>query len=160
MAHTITLYPYSDVNLRHDPSRGSTGYNLINEASTDTGTTYIYQTLSGSNASLTSQFNCSESSSDSSVPTGKIKIRSVTVEVVWTTVGENINSITGSLTPGVAFGSGSYTTGTQSTKTNTSENYTTTTTTISNLPEEGNVYDNISYLNTKLQLVTTGRYTT
>ena len=81
------------------------------------------------------------------------------MEVVWTTVGENINSITGSLTPGVAFGSGSYTTGTQSTKTNTSENYTTTTTTISNLPEEGNVYDNISYLNTKLQLATTGRYT-
>ena len=159
MAYTINLYPYGDISRGHSASQGNTGYSLINEVSTDNGSTYIYQTLSASNATQTSQFNCRESSSDSSVPTGKIKIRSVSVEVVWTTEGENINSITGTLTPSVAFGSGSYTAGSQNTKTSTSGSYTMTTSTVSNLPEAGNVYDNISDLSAKLQLVTNGRYT-
>jgi len=159
MAYTINLYPSSDVSLEHTASSGNVGYALINEAEPDSGTTYIYQTLSSSNATVTSEFSCAPSSEDNP-PTGKIKLKSITVETYWTSYGNNYaDSVTGTLTPSVSFGGGSYTAGTEETKTSKTANYTLLTSTFSDLPEEGTVYESIDELNAQLRLVTRGRYT-
>lgn len=159
MAYTINFYPTSDISLNHDAKSGSTGYNMINEDQPDGSSTYISQILSTFNSTKTSRFNCAVSSNDASKPAGKIKIRSVKVVTYWTTV-TSANSVNGTLTPSVALGNGSYTSGMGTSKTNTSENYNTATeTNISNLPEVGEVYENIDALNLKLQISTSGRYT-
>lgn len=159
MAYTINLYPTSDISFRHESNSGSTGYNMINETEPDEGTTYIEQELSNSNSTVTSQFNCA-ASEDSSRPTGKIKVRSVKVETYWGSVGQNVRSVTGTLTTSVAFGDGSYTDASSTdTRNSTSISYTLTNSTFNGLSIVGNVYENIDALEVKLQLSTSGRYT-
>lgn len=161
MAYTINLYPISDITLEHGTTTGSTGYNMINESEPDEGSTYIEHALSTSNSTKTSQFNCAAVTNDSSRPTGKIKVRSIKVETYWGSVGQNINSISGTLTTSVAFGNGSYTDASSiDTRNSTSISYTLTTSTFNDLSIVGNVYENIDALEAKLQLSTNGRYNT
>lgn len=163
MAYTINLYPSGDISFRHVSSSGSTGYNMINESEPDGGSTYIEQELTTSNSTVTSQFNCAAASNDSSRPTGKIRVRSVKVETYWGSMGQNVNTVSGTLTTSVGFGSGNYTAArTTDTRNSTSStaNYTLTTSEFSNLSVVGQTFENIDALNAKLQLSTAGRYTT
>lgn len=161
MAYTINLYPTSDISFRHESRSGSTGYNMINESEPDEGSTYIQQNLSNSNSTVTSQFNCAAATEDSSRPTGKIKVRSIKVETYWGSVGQNVMSVTGTLTTSVAFGDGSYTAASSTdTRNSTTISYTLTNSEFNNLSIVGNIYENIDALEAKLQLSTNGRYTT
>lgn len=160
MAYTINLYPTSDISFRHESSRGNTGYNMINETEPDEGTTYIQQELTGNNATVISQFNCAAATEDPSRPIGKIKVRSVKVETYWGSVGQNVRSVTGTLTTSVAFGDGSYTAASSTdTRNSTTISYTLTNSTFNNLSIVGTVFENIDALEAKLQLSTSGRYT-
>lgn len=163
MAYTINLYPTSDISFSHDASTGYTGYNMINESEPDGGSSYIQHSLTTSNATETSQFNCSAPTNDANRPAGKIKVRSIKVETYWGSYGQNVSTVSGTLTTSVAFGNGTYTdantTDTRNTVT-TNTTYTLTTSEFSNLSIVGNVYENIDAIEAKLQLSTRGRYTT
>ena len=75
---TITLYPTADTSLNHSCSSGSSGYAMIDEASSDSDSTYIYQSVtSRTSATVTSQFKISGTS------VGKIKISSVTLTAYY-----------------------------------------------------------------------------
>lgn len=81
---TITLRPTADSSLGHSCSSGSSGYMLINEASADDDSTYIYQSVSNnSSGSSTSQFKAS-----GSIDT-KIKISSIELLVRAKTTKSN-----------------------------------------------------------------------
>ncbi len=71
---TIILRPTADVSLAHSCSSGSSGYALINEATIDNDSTYIYQTItSETQTSAISWFRLT------SPPVKKIKIISYVV---------------------------------------------------------------------------------
>ena len=73
---TLYLRPTSDSSLGHSCSSGSSGYTLVNEASADDDSTYIYQSVSNtSNSSVTSVFKVSGSVNS------KIKISSLQLQV-------------------------------------------------------------------------------
>jgi hypothetical protein len=82
---TIILRPTADSSRGHSCSSGSSGYTLINEASADDDSTYIYQSVSStSTSSITSVFKVSGSVSS------KIKISSLQLQVrAKTTKGES-----------------------------------------------------------------------
>lgn len=82
---TLYLRPTADSSRGHSCSSGSSGYTLINEASADDDSTYIYQSVSStSNSSATSVFKVSGSVSS------KIKISSLQLQVrAKTTKGES-----------------------------------------------------------------------
>lgn len=155
--YTINLYPSSDITVNHAASSGNNRYSMINDETDDSGTTYIEQELSTSNSSAVSSFGCKPNSSDiGSIQ--KIKIKNVSIVTVWTTVGSNINSINGTLTNAVSLGDESFISGTPKSKTNTSANYTSAQDTISS--SLINNILNINDLTGKIQLTTSGRYTT
>lgn len=163
MAYTINLYPTSDISLGHTAGSGSTGYNMVNESETDGDSTYIQHSLSSSNSTETSRFNCAAATNDSSKPSGKIKVRSIKVETYWGSGGQNVDTISGTLTTSVAFGDGSYTNASSTATRNSTSStvsYTLTTSTFTNLSIVGTVYESIDDLEAKLQLSTSGRYTT
>lgn len=157
--HTIKLYPSSDISANHTSSSGNSKYSMINDATDDSGSTRIYQTLSASNATVTSTFNCSPNSTDNP-PTGKIKVKSIKIETYWTVVASNIDSVTGSLTHGTAFGnSTNYINSSAATKTASSDNYTLKTDTISDSSVINQVFENLNALGAKLRISTSGYYT-
>lgn len=82
---TLYLRPTADSSLGHSCSSGSSGYTLVNEATADDDSTYIYQSISGtSNSSATSVFKVSGSVNS------KIKISSLQLQVrAKTTKGES-----------------------------------------------------------------------
>lgn len=164
MAYTINLYPSSDIsgNNRHSASNGSTLFSMINETEDDSGTTYIYSTLSN-NQTVTnsSSFNCSANTNEK--PSGKIKVRNITVNTFWlldtTTRNMTISSRTATLTPSVSFENGEYINGTSATRTTDDDtNYTEFNSIFSNLSIIDKTFNSIDDLNAKLQIYTSGRY--
>ena len=120
---TINLYPSSDITVNHTASSGNTRYSMINDETDDNGTTYIQQSLSTSNSSAVSSFECKPNSSDiSSIQ--KIKIKNVSIVTVWGASGSNIKSINATLTNAVSLGNESFISGTQKSITSPSQNYT------------------------------------
>ena len=155
--HTINLYPSSDITVNHTASSGNTRYSMINDETDDNGTTYIQQSLSTSNSSAVSSFECKPNSSDiSSIQ--KIKIKNVSIVTVWGASGSNINSINATLTNAVSLGNESFISGTQKSITSPSRNYTSAEDTIAS--SLINNILNINDLTAKIQLTTSGRYTT
>ena len=155
--HTINLYPSSDITVNHTASSGDTRYSMINDETDDNGTTYIQQSLSTSNSSAVSSFECKPNSSDiSSIQ--KIKIKNVSIVTVWGASGSNINSINATLTNAVSLGNESFISGTQKSITSPSKNYISAEDT---MPSSliNNIL-NINDLTAKIQLTTSGRYTT
>lgn len=155
--HTINLYPSSDITVNHTASSGDTRYSMINDETDDNGTTYIQQSLSTSNSSAVSSFECKPNSSDiSSIQ--KIKIKNVSIVTVWGASGSNINSINATLTNAVSLGNESFISGTQKSITSPSKNYTSAEDTIAS--SLINNILNINDLTAKIQLTTSGRYIT
>lgn len=155
--HTINLYPSSDITVNHTASSGNTRYSMINDETDDNGTTYIQQSLKSSNSSATSSFECKPNSSDiSSIQ--KIKIKNVSIATVWGASGSNIKSINATLTNAVSLGNESFISGTQKSITSSSQNYTSAQDTITS--SLINNILNINDLTAKIQLTTSGRYTT
>lgn len=155
--HTINLYPSSDITVNHTASSGNTRYSMINDETDDNGTTYIQQSLSTSNSSAVSSFECKPNSSDiSSIQ--KIKIKNVSIVTVWGASGANIKSINATLTNAVSLGNESFISGTQKSITSASQNYTSAQDTIAS--SLINNILNINDLTAKIQLTTSGRYTT
>ena len=154
--HTINLYPSSDITVNHTASSGNTRYSMINDETDDNGTTYIQQSLSSSNSSAVSSFECKPNSSDiSSIQ--KIKIKNVSIVTVWGASGANIKSINATLTNAVSLGNESFISGTQKSITSASQNYTSAQDTIAS--SLINNILNINDLTAKIQLTTSGRYT-
>lgn len=155
--HTINLYPSSDITVNHTASSGNTRYSMINDETDDNGTTYIQQSLSTSNSSAVSSFECKPNSSDiSSIQ--KIKIKNVSIVTVWGASGSNIKSINATLTNSVSLGDESFISGTKKSITSASQNYTSVQDTIAS--SLINNILNINDLTAKIQLTTSGRYTT
>ena len=155
--HTINLYPSSDITVNHTASSGDTRYSMINDETDDNGTTHIQQSLSTSNSSAVSSFECKPNSSDiSSIQ--KIKIKNVSIVTVWGASGSNINSINATLTNAVSLGNESFISGTQKSITRPSQNYISAEDTIAS--SLINNILNINDLTAKIQLTTSGRYTT
>lgn len=154
--HTINLYPSSDITVNHTASSGNTRYSMINDETDDNGTTYIQQSLTSSNSSAVSSFECKPNSSDiSSIQ--KIKIKNVSIVTVWGASGSNIKSINATLTNAVSLGNESFISGTQKSITSASQNYTSVQDTIAS--SLINNILNINDLTAKIQLTTSGRYT-
>lgn len=154
--HTINLYPSSDITVNHTASSGNTRYSMINDETDDNGTTYIQQSLTSSNSSAVSSFECKPNSSDiSSIQ--KIKIKNVSIATVWGASGSNIKSINATLTNAVSLGDESFISGTQKSITSASQNYTSVQDTIAS--SLINNILNINDLTAKIQLTTSGRYT-
>lgn len=154
--HTINLYPSSDITVNHTASSGNTRYSMINDETDDNGTTYIQQSLTSSNSSAVSSFECKPNSSDiSSIQ--KIKIKNVSIVTVWGASGSNIKSINATLTNAVSLGDESFISGTQKSITSPSQNYTSAEDTITS--SLINNILNINDLTAKIQLTTSGRYT-
>lgn len=154
--HTINLYPSSDITVNHTASSGNTRYSMINDETDDNGTTYIQQSLTSSNSSAVSSFECKPNSSDiSSIK--KIKIKNVSIVTVWGASGSNINSINASLTNAVSLGDESFISGAKKTITSASQNYTSAEDAIAS--SLINNILNINDLTAKIQLTTNGRYT-
>lgn len=154
--HTINLYPSSDITVNHTASSGNTRYSMINDETDDNGTTYIQQSLTSSNSSAVSSFECKPNSSDiSSIQ--KIKIKNVSIVTVWGASGSNIKSINATLTNAVSLGNESFISGTQKSITSPSQNYTSVEDTITS--SLINNILNINDLTAKIQLTTSGRYT-
>lgn len=154
--HTINLYPSSDITVNHTASSGNTRYSMINDETDDNGTTYIQQSLTSSNSSAVSSFECKPNSSDiSSIQ--KIKIKNVSIVTVWGASGSNIKSINTTLTNAVSLGDESFISGTQKSITSASQNYTSAEDTITS--SLINNILNINDLTAKIQLTTSGRYT-
>lgn len=154
--HTINLYPSSDITVNHTASSGNTRYSMINDETDDNGTTYIQQSLTSSNSSAVSSFECKPNSSDiSSIQ--KIKIKNVSIVTVWGASGSNIKSINATLTNAVSLGNESFISGTQKSITSSSQNYTSAQDTITS--SLINNILNINDLTAKIQLTTSGRYT-
>lgn len=79
---TVIIYPQSDVDFNHTPSRNNAaGYSLINETPSDGGSTYIGQTLSTNLSTVTSEFGCLPNNGDNSAPQGKFRIKGVTINM-------------------------------------------------------------------------------
>lgn len=155
--HTINLYPSSDITVNHTASSGNTRYSMINDETDDNGTTYIQQSLTSSNSSAVSSFECKPNSSDiSSIQ--KIKIKNVSIVTVWGASGSNIKSINATLINAVSLGDESFISGTQKSITSSSQNYTSVEDTITS--SLINNILNINDLTAKIQLTTSGRYTT
>ena len=153
--HTINLYPSSDITVNHTASSGNTRYSMINDETDDNGTTYIQQSLTSSNSSAVSSFECKPNSSNiSSIQ--KIKIKNVSIVTVWGASGSNINSINATLTNAVSLGDESFISGTQKSISNPSQNYTSVQDTIAS--SLINNILNINDLTAKIQLTTSGRY--
>lgn len=86
---TITLYPTADTSLNHSCSSGSSGFAMIDETSSDSDSTYIYQSVtSKTSTTVTSQFKISGTS------VGKIKISGVTLGVYYKKSGSSTNTAT------------------------------------------------------------------
>lgn len=154
--HTINLYPSSDITVNHTASSGDTRYSMINDETDDNGTTYIQQSLSSSNSSAVSSFECKPNSSDiSSIQ--KIKIKNVSIVTVWGASGLHIKSINATLTNSVSLGDESFIFGTQKSITSPSQNYISDEDTIAS--SLINNILNINDLTAKIQLTTSGRYT-
>lgn len=155
--HTINLYPSSDITVNHTASSGNTRYSMINDETDDNGTTYIQQSLTSSNSSAVSSFECKPNSSDiSSIQ--KIKIKNVSIVTVWGASGSNIKSINATLTNAVSLGDESFISGTQKSITSPSQNYISAEDTIAS--SLINNILNFNDLTAKIQLTTSGRYTT
>lgn len=155
---TINLYPSSDISAGHTASSGNSRYSMINDTTDDSGSTYIEHELSTSNTTKTSSFNCLPNSSDNP-PTGKIKVKSIKIETYWNVYQSNASSVSGRLTAGVAFDdSSTFTNGTATTSTTSSNNYSLKTDTITGLSIIDSTFENINSLNAQLKLETYGRY--
>ena len=158
--HTIILYPSSDISTGHTPTSGSNCFNMINDKTDDSGSSAITHTLSSSSSTRTSTFNC-KASSDDNPPTGKIKVKSIKIETYWNLYGSNIQTITGSLIHGTAFNDNTnYINSNTSTITSSSNSYTLKTDNISDSTVINQIFQSLDNLNAKLQLSTTGNYTT
>ena len=160
---TINLYPSGDISLNHSVSTGDAGWNMISDVTDDSGTTNIYHTLSTSTTTKTSQFNCSANTDEK--PTGKIKVKSVKVSTYWLLntangTASSIQSRTATCTPSVSFENENYIDGTSSTRTSDdNENYYNFESSFSNLPIINKVFNTVDDLNAKLQIYTSGSFT-
>lgn len=157
MAQTLTIYPIQDVTLNHSCSSGSTGYNLINNATSDSDSSYIYQSVSTSSSTKISTFKCGSSSM-----TDKIYLISLESTVIC---GNNVDStknstsFTSSVTTGVSINGGSVTSGTQhstsGTPGSTSTSYQTFNDTFSSPSGVNQIYNSINDADIRLRISTT-----
>ena len=161
MAQTLKIYPIQDVTLNHNCSSGSTGYNLINNATSDGDSTYIYQSVSNSSSTKTSTFKCGSSSM-----TDKIYLISLESTVICGNYSSNKNgvSFTSSITAGVSINGGSVSTASQHSTNESnvggssySTNYQTFNDTFSSPSGINRIYNSISDANIRLQISTTAR---
>lgn len=159
MATTVILKPSSNISANHSSSSNNRSqYTMIYDVPDDSGSTNIYQDLSGSQSTKTSQFGCSADTN--AKPTGKIIVRNIYMETYWNLYGNNyVSSINGTLTPAVSFENSEYISGQSEQKTASSNNYTLLTTQFNNLSIVNKIFNSIDNLNAKIQLTTTGNYT-
>jgi hypothetical protein len=88
---TVTLRPVADISLKHSCSSGSSGYAMINEATADDDSTYIYQNITSTDTTtVTSQFKLGGTLANK----GKIKIESIDVYVDLKTTRSSIVTVT------------------------------------------------------------------
>lgn len=149
MAKTLIIYPIQDVTLNHSRSSGSNGYLLINGASSDGDSTYIYQSVNTTSSTKVSTFKCGDNS-----VTSKIYLISVETTVIcgnYSNSKNNTIQFTSSITPGVSINGGSVTNGTQhstnesvSGSTNYSTKYQTFNDTYSSPSGVGQIYNSIN----------------
>lgn len=151
---TVILRPTADVSLNHSCSTGSSGYALINEASADDDSTYIYQTItetSSSNVSSTFKLSSSED-------IGKFKIVKFDIYVRTRTTKEKSDD-SASLTCSFYFSKISgMQSGRQYTAVNLSTSYSTMswTRTASETEVTNDVYPNLSKLNASIAIRNVG----
>lgn len=156
MAKTLRIYPIQDVTLNHSCSSGSTGYNLINNATSDGDSSYIYQTVSTSSSTKTSTFKCGDNSM-----TNKIYLISVESTVISgnrVSSTKNSTTFTSNITPGISINGGSVTNGTQHSTNgtgSTTTSYTTFNDTYSSVSGLNRIYNSINDANIRLQIKTT-----
>ena len=84
---SIVLRPTADSSLNHSCSSGSSGYALVNEATADGDSTYIYQTIEVNDVSTTAASIFKISGAD----VGKIKIGSIQLTINAKTTKGNSN---------------------------------------------------------------------
>ena len=157
MAQTLIIYPIQDVTLNHSLSTGTTGYNLINNVTSDGDDSYIYQNVSTTSSTKVSTFQCGSNSM-----TNKIYLISVESTVIS---GNNVSStknstaFTSSITPGISINGGSVSNGAQhstsETPNSTSTNYQTFNDTYSSITGLNRIYNSVNDANIRLQISTT-----
>lgn len=152
MAKSIILYPAKDVSFAHSASSGENGYVLINDVTSDDGTSYIYQTLTKSASNVTSTFKC-----DNTDKTGKIYITGISslIRSVYTTDRSIANSPISKAS--VSIHGGDFVSGSNKTVTN---NYTTFTDTYQNVSGLNTIYQSIDDANVVIGVYTSGSYST
>ncbi len=151
MAKSIILYPTNDVSFEHSASSGSSGYVLINDVTSDDGTSYIYHELTTRDSNITSTFKC-----DNTDITGKIYITGISslIRSSYTTNRANINSPVSSVS--VSIHGGNFVNGSNNTVT---EDYTTFTDTYQNVSGLNTIYQSIEDANIVIGVYTSGSYT-
>lgn len=108
---TVILRPVADTSLNHSCSTGSSGYALINEATADGDSTYIYQTIAVNyNSTTASVFRIG------GTDVGKVKISSIQLTInARTTKGNSKDSASLSAQLTVNGNAGTWLSGTLST---------------------------------------------
>lgn len=153
MAKSIILYPAKDVSFAHSASSGENGYVLINDVTSDDGTSYIYQTLTKSNSNVTSTFKC-----DNTDKTGKIYITGISSLVRSAYAMSNVPYIKSPVTKlSVSIHGGNSVSGSNNTVTDT---YTTFTDTYQNVSGLNTIYQSIDDANVVIDVYTSGSYST
>ena len=151
---TVILRPTADSSLGHSCSSGSSGYALINEATADDDSTYIYQTITGTSSSnVSSTFKLS-----SSEDIGKFKIVKFDIYVRTRTTKAKSND-SASLTCSFYFSKISgIQSGIQYTAVNLPTSYSTMswTRTASETEVTNDVYPNLSKLNASIAIRNVG----
>ncbi len=151
---SIILRPVADSNLQHSCSSGSSGYALINEATADDDSTYIYQTIAEtSSANIASEFKLS-----SSEDIGKFKIVKFDIYVRTRTTKTKTND-SASLTCSFYFSKiSNIASGKTYTSVNLSTSYSTMswTRTASETEVTDDVYSNLSKLNARIVIRNVG----
>lgn len=84
---SVILRPVADTSLNHSCSTGSSGYALINEATADGDSTYIYQTIEVNDVSTTAASIFKIGGTD----VGKVKISSIQLTINAKTTKGNSN---------------------------------------------------------------------
>lgn len=158
MAKTLRIYPIQDITLHHTCNNGSTGYNLINNVTSDGDSSYIYQSVTTTSSTKTSTFKCGDNS-----VTSKIYLISIESTVVcrnYTSYKNNV-SFTSSVTTGVSINGGTVKTASQHSMnqsiSSSSNNYQTFDDTYSSPSGINQIYNSINDANIRLQISSTSR---
>lgn len=154
---TVILYPKSDISVGHTKSStSSNGYALVNEVTSDNGSSYLGHSLSTSSSTRTSTFKCTPN--DTTI--GKVIIRSAKINVRYEFYTTNTSSQTATITPSISInGESSSVDSAFTTTTTTGEGtYSTQVFNITNLSGVGVIYDSFDAANVQVTVSTSGSY--